>query len=66
MKAKKNLERMARVVIPKSYEGERLDKFVMYHFGMPWTAAHRLIRTKLAFVQKEKPASEEEKFVYKD
>ena len=36
--------------VPKQFEGERLDKFVMAHFQVPWTSAHKLIRTKKVFV----------------
>lgn len=60
--------------VPKQFEGERLDKFVMAHFQVPWTSAHKLIRTKKVFVQMpttkpanpEKPEEVPSRFVYRD
>ena len=48
-----NSGRNTVIAIPNSYHGERVDKFVMNHFKMPWAAAHKLIRTKKAFVVRD-------------
>jgi hypothetical protein len=57
---------MKVVVIPKTYQGERLDRFVMTHFKLPWSVAHKLIRSKKAFVVKKHETEAEKKFVYRD
>jgi hypothetical protein len=63
-------------VIPTTFKGERLDKFLMAHFKLPWTAAHRLVRSKKVFVVKDTwgkpttppPDGQEDlsRFVYRD
>ena len=45
-----NSPRNTVVAIPDNFSGERLDKFMMSHFKMNWAVAHKLIRTKKAFV----------------
>lgn len=64
---------MQVIPIKSEWVGERLDKFVMKHFKMPWAASQRLIRSKKAFVVQSATVEEEGKeepkqntFVYRD
>ncbi len=55
------------VAVPKDFHGERLDKFLMQQLNLTWTAAHKLVRTKKAFVVKKTAApGTESRFVYRD
>lgn len=58
--------KMAVMNVPKAFEGERLDKFLMAHFSMPWPASQKLVRQKKAFIAKQQFVGEEDAFVYRD
>lgn len=40
-----------KLIEPK-WAGFRLDKYVMQKFNLPWSAAHKLIRSKYIYVLK--------------
>ena len=39
-------------LINQRWVGTRLDKYIMQKYGVPWSAAHKLIRSKRIYVLK--------------
>jgi hypothetical protein len=54
--------------VPKNFVGQRFDRYLMTQYKLPWDAAQKMIRSKLAFVvlRKEEWGEEESKnFVHR-
>ena len=60
--------RFTVVGVPADFVGQRLDRYLMTHFKLPWAATQKMVRSKHAFVvlsgEVEKP--EVERYVYRD
>ena len=52
-------------LIDKKWYGTRLDKYIMQKLGLPWSAAHKLIRSKQVYVLKSDGAKVEKDIAYK-
>ena len=47
--------RFTVVDVPDNFLGQRLDRFLMTHYKLPWTATQKMVRSKQAFVVLRKP-----------
>ena len=52
-------------LVDKKWLGTRLDKYIMQKFGVPWSASHKLIRSKRIYILKTDGTRVEKDIAYK-